>query len=148
MRAFLVSCLLSVPLILGSAGAWAQAGRVLTFDGDVRVNGEPIAADTVLEKDDKVSTGPDSTVQIVMADNSILDLDPDSELDINEYLFDPDESVNNTSQISVLAGTLRYVSGKIAKDDPENVSFTAGESTIGVRGTYISISVCPEEGCE
>ena len=148
MRAFLVSCLLSVPLILGSAGAWAQAGRVLTFDGDVRVNGEPIAADTVLEKDDKVSTGPDSTVQIVMADNSILDLDPDSELDINEYLFDPDEPVNNTSQISVLAGTLRYVSGKIAKDDPENVSFTAGESTIGVRGTYISISVCPEEGCE
>ena len=73
----------------------------------------------------------------------------DSEININEYLFDPGEPANNTSQISVLAGTLRYVSGKIAKDDPENVSFTAGESTIGVRGTYISISVCPEgEECD
>jgi hypothetical protein len=29
-----------------------------------------------------------------------------------------------------------------------NVSFTAGTSTIGVRGTYISISVCPDEGCD
>ncbi len=79
---------------------------------------------------------------------AVLDLEPNSEVDINEYVFDPGEPTNNTSQISVLAGTLRYVSGKIAKDDPENVSFTAGTSTIGVRGTYISISVCPDEGCE
>ena len=148
MRKLVSSLVLLVPLLLGSGVVWADLGRILAFDGDVRVNGEPVTPDTVLRKDDMISTGSDASVQIVLADNSVLDLEPDSEVNINEYVFDPVEPANNTSQISVLAGTLRYVSGKIAKDDPENVSFTAGSSTIGVRGTYISISVCPDEGCE
>jgi hypothetical protein len=148
MRSFIGSLLLLVPLLMGSAGAWAGVGRILSFDGDVFVNGQQVTAATVLNKDDTVATGPDASVQIILSDNSVLDLDGDSEIDINDYSFNPSEPEENTSQISVLAGTLRYVSGKIAKDDPENVSFTAGTSTIGVRGTYISISVCPDEGCD
>jgi hypothetical protein len=143
-----VRILLATILMVGSSFAWSGIGRILNFEGDVRVNGEPVAADTVLEIDDVITTGPDATVQIVLADNSVLDLDSDSQIDINEYIYSPDNPQENNSDISVLAGTLRYVSGKIAKDDPENVSFTAGTSTIGVRGTYISISVCPDEGCD
>ena len=140
--------LLLVPLMLGSVGAWAGVGRILSFEGDVQINGQQVTSDTVLNLDDTVVTGPDASVQIVMSDNSVLDLDGDSQIDINDYSFNASESEENTSQISVLAGTLRYVSGKIAKNDPTNVSFTAGTSTIGVRGTYISISVCPDEGCD
>jgi hypothetical protein len=147
MRSIVSSLLLLVPLLMGSAGAWAGVGRILSFDGDVLVNGQQVTAATVLNKDDTVATGPDASVQIILSDNSVLDLEGDSEIDINDYSFNPSEPDENTSQISVLAGTLRYVSGKIAKNDPKNVSFTAGTSTIGVRGTYISISVCPDEGC-
>jgi hypothetical protein len=139
---------LSVPLLMGAGSAWAEMGRILSFDGDVRVNGEQITSDTVIKKNDVIVTGPDATVQVILADNSVLDLDSNSEIDIDEYVFNPSEPEENTSQISVLAGTLRYVSGKIAKDDPTDVSFAAGQSTIGVRGTYISISVCPDEGCD
>ena len=148
MRAVMGSFLLLISLVLGSATAWAGVGRILSFEGDVRVNGVQVTAETVLNKDDMVVTGPDATVQIVLADNSVLDLEGDSSIDINEYIYTPDQPEENTSQISVLSGTLRYVSGKIAKDDPENVSFTAGTSTIGVRGTFITISVCPDEGCD
>jgi hypothetical protein len=140
--------LLLVPLVLGSVNVWAGVGRILSFEGDVQINGQQVTGDTVLNLDDTVVTGPDASVQIVLSDNSVLDLDGDSQIDINDYSFNASESEENTSQISVLAGTLRYVSGKIAKDDPKNVSFTAGTSTIGVRGTYISISVCPDEGCD
>jgi hypothetical protein len=140
--------LLLVPLMLGSVGAWAGVGRILSFEGNVQINGQQVTSNTVLNLDDTVVTGPDASVQIVMSDNSVLDLDGDSQIDINDYSFNASESEENTSQISVLAGTLRYVSGKIAKNDPTNVSFTAGTSTIGVRGTYISISVCPDEGCD
>ena len=143
-----VRILLLTALVVSGSNAWASIGRILSFDGDVRVNGEPVTEDTVLNKDDVVTTGPEATVQIVLSDNSVLDLDSDSEIDINEYVYSPDAPEENNSDISVLAGTLRYVSGKIAKDDPDNVSFTAGSSTIGVRGTYISISVCPDEGCD
>lgn len=147
MRGFIASLFLFLSMVLASASAWSGDGRILYFEGDVRVNGEPVAADTPVNKGDTVSTGPDGSVQIVLADNSVLDLDSDSTIDIDDYLYSASAPEHNTSQINVLAGTLRYVSGKISKQDPENVSFTAGSSTIGVRGTYISISFCPDEGC-
>ena len=148
MRAVVRCVVLLVPLLLGAAHAWSGVGRILIFEGDVRINGEQVTAGTELNQDDTVVTGADGTVKIVLADNSILDLEEDSEIQINDYSFNPSDADENNSDIGVLAGTLRYVSGKIAKDDPENVSFSAGTSTIGVRGTFISISVCPDEGCD
>ena len=148
MQAVFRYVVLLVPLLLGAANAWSGVGRILIFEGDVRINGEQITAGAELNQDDTVTTGADGTVKIVLADNSILDLEEDSEIEINDYSFNPSAPSENNSDIGVLAGTLRYVSGKIAKDDPENVSFSAGTSTIGVRGTFISISVCPDEGCD
>ncbi|MEM1153345.1 MAG: FecR domain-containing protein [Pseudomonadota bacterium] len=148
MRASLKLLLLTLTLALTSNLAWASVGRILIFEGDVKVNGEPVTSETRLNIEDSVSTGADSTVTIVLADNSVLDLESNSEVAISEYYYDASASEENTSQIDVLAGTLRYVSGKIAKDDPDNVSFSAGTSTIGVRGTFISISVCPDGGCD
>ena len=148
MRSTISVFLLLFPLLFGSVSAWAVVGRILSFEGDVQINGQQVTSDSVLNLDDTVATGPDASVQIVLSDNSVLDLDGNSQIDINDYSFNASESEKNTSQISVLAGTLRYVSGKIAKDDPTNVSFTAGTSTIGVRGTYISISICGNEVCD
>lgn len=147
MKAFLLPRCLLFLSILVSFNAWSSDGRIISFEGDVRVNGQPVTADTLLNRADTVTTGDGASVKIVLSDNSVLDLDGGSEILISDYSFDPAEPDTNTSQVNVLAGTLRYVSGRIAKDDPQDVSFTAGNSTIGVRGTFISISVCPEEGC-
>ena len=148
MHSAIRAMLLLIPLVLYSASAWSGVGRFLSFEGDVRVNDQQVTTDTQLNRDDTVVTGSDGAATIVLSDNSVLDLESDSEIKINDYSFDPAEMEENTSQIGVLTGTLRYVSGKIAKDDPKNVSFSAGTSTIGVRGTFISISVCPDEGCD
>ena len=148
MRAVVRYMVLLVPLLLGAGNAWSGVGRILIFEGDVRINGEQVTAATELNQDDTVTTGEDGSVKIVLSDNSILDLEEDSEIEINDYSYSSSDPDENNSDIGVLAGTLRYVSGKIAKDDPENVSFSAGTSTIGVRGTFISISVCPDEGCD
>ena len=143
MRIVLLPRFLLLLLAMVSFNAWSSDGRILSFDGDVRVNGELITTDTQLNREDTITTGADASVRIVLSDNSVLDLDGGSEILISDYSFNPTEPEENTSKVDILAGTLRYVSGRIAKDDPENVSFTAGSSTIGVRGTYISISVDP-----
>jgi hypothetical protein len=143
-----VAAIYRFPLFLLAAvsfSAWSADGRILSFDGDVRVNGQPVTPDTQLERSDTVTTGDNASIRIVLSDNSVLDLDADSEILISDYSFNPSEPETNTSEVDILAGTLRYVSGRIAKDDPDNVSFTAGNSTIGVRGTFISISVAPSE---
>lgn len=145
MPAILCSRVLLLVLALVSTNAWSADGRILSFEGDVRVNGEPVTADTLLSREDTITTGPSASVKIVLTDNSVLDLDSDSKILISDYSFDADEPEENSSKVDILAGTLRYVSGRIAKEDPENISFTAGNSTIGVRGTFISISVEPTE---
>jgi hypothetical protein len=135
-------------LAMTSAGAWSADGRVLEFEGDVKVNGQQVTTDTVLSREDTIVTGPDGTIRFVLADNSIIDMDSDSTLAITEYSYDPADLDSNTSEMDLVEGTLRYVSGKISKNDPDDISFTAGGATIGVRGTYISITACPELGCD
>jgi hypothetical protein len=145
MRIVIVPRFLVFLLAVVSFSAWSSDGRILSFEGDVRVNGQPATTNTVLHSEDTIVTADGASVRIVLTDNSVLDLDSESEIQLSDYSYDPSDSEENTSKVDILAGTLRYVSGRIAKDEPENVSFTAGNSTIGVRGTFISISVSPPE---
>ncbi|MEH6590028.1 MAG: FecR domain-containing protein [Halioglobus sp.] len=138
----------SLLLLTMVSGTWAADGRILSFEGDVRVNGQQVTADTVLSREDIIVTGADGEIKFVLSDNSIIDMDSGSELAIIDYVYDPEDLDSNNSEMDLLAGTLRYVSGKISKNDPEDISFTAGGATIGVRGTYISITACPELGCD
>jgi hypothetical protein len=146
MQTVILPRLFLMLLMMASINAWSADGRILSFEGDVRVNGQPVTADTQLNREDTITTAPGASVKIVLSDNSVLDLDGGSEILISDYSFNPSEPESNSSKVDILAGTLRYVSGRIAKDDPENISFTAGNSTIGVRGTFISISVDPQPG--
>jgi len=143
MSSFRISRYVLLLFVVVSASAWSADGRILSFEGDVRVNGKPVTAETLLNREDTITTAPGASVKIVLSDNSVLDLDGGSQILISDYSFDPAEPESNKSKVDILSGTLRYVSGHIAKDDPKNISFTAGNSTIGVRGTFISISVDP-----
>ena len=144
MRSILPTRVLLLLLLATSINAWSADGRILNFEGDVRVNGQPVTADTALKKEDTITTAPGASAKIILSDNSVLDLEGGSEILISDYSFNPSAPETNTSKVDILAGTLRYVSGRIAKDDPDNISFTAGNSTIGVRGSFISISVDPK----
>lgn len=128
-------------LILLAANAWSADGRILSFEGDVRVNGQPVTASTVLQREDTIVTAEDASVRIILSDNSVLDLDSESQIQLSDYSYDPAEPENNKSDISVVEGSLRYVSGLIAKEDPKDIGFTAGNSTIGVRGSFTGIEV-------
>ena len=137
----LVKSLFLLTLLTGATSAWSADGRILSFEGDVRVNGKPVTADTVLNSEDTIVTAAGASVKIVLSDNSVLDLDSGSEIQLSDYSFNPATPKENKSEISIVEGTLRYVSGLIAKDDPDNIGFNAGNSTIGVRGSFTEIEV-------
>lgn len=134
--AFLLSLLLAA-----AAGAWAADGRILSYEGDVRVNGQPATTNTVLQREDTIATAAGASARIVLSDNSVLDLDGGTEIRLSDYSFDPAEPAQDKSDISVVEGSLRYVSGLIARKNPDNVSFNAGNATIGVRGSFTGIAV-------
>lgn len=107
----------------------------------MRVNGKPVTANTVLNNQDTIATAEGASVRIVLSDNSVLDIDSGSTIKLSDYSFNPAAPKENKSDISVVEGTLRYVSGLIAKEDPADIGFTAGNSTIGVRGSFTGIEV-------
>jgi len=129
-------------LLFASIGnAWSSDGRILSFVGDVRINGKPATAETLLYSADTITTAAGASVRIVLSDNSVLDLDSDAQIHLSDYSYSPAAPKESKSEVNVVEGTLRYVSGLIAKENPDNIRFTAGDSTIGVRGTFTAIEV-------
>jgi hypothetical protein len=141
VRLLVKSAFLLTLLVATATNAWSADGRILSLEGDVRVNGQPATTNTVLQREDTIVTADGASARIVLTDNSVLDLDSGSEIQLSDYSYDPSEPEQNTSDISVVEGSLRYVSGLIAKENPDNISFTAGNSTIGVRGSFTGIEV-------
>lgn len=141
MQALVKFPLLFVLLVASAASAWSADGRILSFTGDVRINGEPVTTDTLLKTSDTVVTAAGASVKIVLSDNSVIDLDSDSEIQLSDYSYHPAKPDENKARVSIFEGTLRYVSGLIAKENPDDIGFTAGNSTIGVRGSFTAIAV-------
>lgn len=139
---FLVKFLFLLTLLVANAtGAWAADGRILDYVGDVRVNGQPISTETELHRDDVIATAEGASVRIVLSDNSVLDLDSGSQVKLSDYSYHPSTPEQNKSDVNIIEGSLRYVSGLIAKENPDSVSFKAGNATIGVRGSFTAIAL-------
>jgi hypothetical protein len=89
---------------------------------------------------DVLKTAAHSSTGIILHDDTVISLGPDSTLRLNEYLFEPKE--NRFSAIfGLLKGTFVYLSGVIGKLAPEAVRLETPTSTIAVRGTRLLVKV-------
>ena len=70
---------------------------------------------------------------------------PDTELTVDEYLYAPSQGKLKLGS-KLTKGTMNYVSGVIAKLQPDAVSVRTPTGTIGVRGTQFLLMV--EEGAK
>ncbi len=106
-------------------------GEVTVVRGDVRsaavVGGPLMTADRVL-------TGAKSTAALTLKDGTVLSIGPDSSVDLASFQFDPTTQGGNML-VSLARGTLRVITGIIAKVQPEQVKVTTPTTVIGVRGT-------------
>jgi hypothetical protein len=139
----LMSLCLGAVLAWGSGLAWAQeAGVVKTSKGNATLEraGEKmtVAVGSKVLVNDRVLTGPDGAVGIMLRDNTMLSAGPNSSLQMNKFAFDTTTNAG-TIDASVRRGTVAVISGKIAKASPENVSFSTPTMTLGVRGTEFII---------
>jgi len=79
------------------------------------------------------ATGEDSRVQLLMRDDTVVTIGPDSELGIQEILDIP-ENKPDGFVTAVTKGVFRFVTGKITDPADFQVKLT-GLGTIGTRGT-------------
>ncbi|MCP4328139.1 MAG: FecR domain-containing protein [Alphaproteobacteria bacterium] len=86
--------------------------------------------------EERIVTEGSGQTQILFLDQSSLTIGPGSDLVLDEFAYDPDTSVGKMA-ISVTTGVLRYIGGRIAKQ--EDVIFTTPHATIGIRGSSLGI---------
>ncbi|UCJ19215.1 FecR domain-containing protein [Pseudomonas sp. MM211] len=87
-----------------------------------------------------VKTGSAGSMGVTLKDNTVMSFGPNSELTIDEFLFDPAQDELKLSA-KITHGTLDYISGTIAKLKPKAVEINTPTGTIGVRGTHFLVKV-------
>lgn len=84
--------------------------------------------------EDLVTTGISSVTQLRMIDGGMLSLQPESELTVNQYLFNESTQSGNVS-MTLIKGGLRTVTGALNKAS-NNYKMNTPVASIGVRGTH------------
>lgn len=138
----------SVTLWLLSGAVLAQeAGNLARVSGRATVTSADNAtreakASEGVNTGDIITTTAGAEVLVRFKDNSTMIVRSDSKVKISQFRFEkkPTDAVNT----SLMSGTLRAVSGQIAKANPQNVKYDAGAATIGIRGTDIEVAIVPE----
>ena len=129
-------------LMLAVSAVAAPAGTIKTVKGEVSVERQskklPVAPGFSVQAGDRIVTGSDGLVGIVLRDRTSLTAGPNSTLDLDKYVFNPNTHAGEMSA-SVKRGSLAVISGKLAKGGGDRVRFNTRSMTLGVRGTEFVI---------
>lgn len=124
-----------IALVKGVATSKSQSGTLTTL-----AKNSPIYVSDVIE------TASRSFVVVKFNDGGKLTLRPESQFAINEY---NDTKGQEKESFKLIKGGLRAVTGAIGKAKPKNVTYSARNTTIGIRGTTFVVKLCKEgtSGC-
>ena len=91
-----------------------------------------------VEKGDVVQSGSNSTLGVTFIDGTVFGLSSNARMVLNEMVYDPNGS-NNSSLISLVAGTISFVAGETAKHGDMKIDTPV--ATMGIRGTAVLVEI-------
>ena len=91
---------------------------------------------------DRIVTGPAGGLQIMLLDGTTFSVGPNSSMVIDEFVFDPSNGTGKLTA-SISRGTLRLISGRLARQEQEAIRIRLPVATVGVRGTMSIFSGGP-----
>lgn len=137
----LITALLGSTLCSGLAAAQdaTQAGVSAAVRGQVELArsnavGRQIVSAEPIFLQDQISSGVDSGMQILLLDETVFTIGPESEMTIDEFVYDPATGEGSLAA-SMGKGVMRFVTGNISDGTPENMTIKLPVGTIGIRGT-------------
>jgi hypothetical protein len=127
-----------------STAAVADIGSIVDLTGTavIKRGKETIAVTkgTPVETNDKVET-KNGVVNIKFKDDTSVKVTENSSLVIDDFVYDPKNASGGKLSLKATSGTVRYVSGNIAHNNPNSVKINTPTATIAVRGTDFVMAV-------
>ena len=135
--------LLIVPLLI-STKSQAAIGKVteqLNTPPTIQRQSSTItgAKGTGVEMNDSIKT-QQGKVGITFEDDTKVQVNENSKLVIDDFVYDPKSKAGKLGA-KIAMGTVRYASGQIAKNSPQNVALNTPSATVAVRGTDFTATV-------
>ncbi len=131
-------------MLLVSTAAVAEIGSVFELSGSATIKrGKDtitVTKGTLVETNDKVET-KSGVVNIKFKDNTTVKVTENSTLLIDDFVYDPKNAAGGKLSLKAAAGTVRYVSGNIAHNNPNSVKINTPTAAIAVRGTDFVMAV-------
>src|SRR6056300_257200 len=133
---------------MGEQQSVANIGNITELNGTGRVVREvpkdldetyQASLDLDINSYDNVQTS-NGRLGITFLDDSQVRLTEHSELIIDEFIYDPDPSKSKMA-LQFASGTARFITGKLATIDKENILIQTPSATIGIRGTDFTVTV-------
>jgi FecR protein len=119
---------------------WAAAGKLDSFEGDVKIvvqgNSRNAVPGAEVNEGDQVRTGANAWALFEMSDGATITVRPSTEIRISRYRYAEDgPAAQNSSVIDLAKGALRIITGLIGQSNRQGYAVNTPTATIGIRGT-------------
>lgn len=133
------------------AEAEIEVGTVVFAAGEVQVIDKDSRKRFIIKGDlifdgDTLRTG-DGRAQIKFTDGGRVSLKKNTIYSVSEYYYDESERDPVKSFFELVTGTVRFVTGKIAKRNRTSFAIKTQTATIGVRGSSGQVTSCVNRSC-
>ncbi len=103
--------------------------------GDIKnQKNESLSSGSKIFFGDTIISKSKSNAQILFLDQTVLTLGEETELTIDEFVYDPN-SQDGSFVSTVKTGTVKFITGQISKKNPDNLEVKVPAGTLGARGT-------------
>lgn len=138
----LYAATISAPAPLTSNTISGQIGIAAAVRGTVKVSsqtkvGEVVSSGAPIFLGDEISTGDGGNLQILLLDETIFTIGPNSAIVIDKFVYDP-ATHDGEVKAKVVQGIFRFVTGKIGQKKPQQMEVELPSGTIGIRGTIVA----------
>jgi len=128
----------------------ANIGSVTALKGDAKLTRQKsvtqLTLNAIISEKDLINTASKSRVQVILRDDTVITIGPESEYYFEAFQDDGDLKI----EMRIDHGFFKSVTGKIGKIAPERFKIKTRASSIGIRGTQFMAYVAEDEemiGC-
>lgn len=89
---------------------------------------------------ERVSTGPTGAATLTLKDGTVLTIGPNSTMDLSQFSYDAVGQKGNFA-LDLIQGSVRVITGLLAKINPNQFKISTPTSVVGVRGTDFIVDV-------
>jgi len=145
----LMAPMVTLMMLVLMGGAFAQISRPVSgvvaastspvevrfTEGDGGNIGRLASTGDLIFLDDEVVTGPETSAQILLKDQSVFSIGPSSAITIDRFVYDPDDVATSSLVASISRGTFKFISGRIAKAGSGEMKLILPNAVASIRGT-------------